>query len=208
MKKLLSPVILCFTFCLINAQGISCKNGIYILGVDTYYRLEETTASLLKEVANPVVKSKNLAALKTAVDSSTKKQPVQTKVEVTQKMMQNSSIFIIDGASSPRQYTSLQAAKLVFDFNCKATEIEMYKLETGTSTRSFSIPLHSNGNKAENIPVQISNYTESSPRLAGSYRHIMPVQGYLQPGEYVIIDKSTLSADGSRLGCLAFSVKQ
>jgi hypothetical protein len=82
-----------------------------------------------------------------------------------------------------------------------AIVIELYKLEVGTSCRSFSIPAGSCN--SVNIPIQITSDGARVP----VYSVAIP-SGYLQPGEYAFIDKSSLNTDGSALVCFAFTVKQ
>ena len=133
----------------------------------------------------------------------------------------SATIYDIIGATAipTRQYTSLQASFLFLFFNRNSGVqnpvglIELYKLEKGVNTRSFCIP--SGGCASINIPIQIT--TNGQPVIAGAgvstaitsgYAVVLSNGGYLQPGEYAFIDKSSLIRDGSSLICFTFSVKQ
>ncbi|MGG9960413.1 hypothetical protein [Ferruginibacter sp. SUN106] len=139
-----------------------------------------------------------------------------------------STIYDIPGNTSVNQYTSLQAnfQFLFFDPSQRirtpsnpAGVIELYKLEKGSNTRTFCIP---SGNcSSVNIPIQITE--NGQPVVAGAgingatagagvgkppiYMVVIPNGGYLQPGEYAFIDKSSLKPDGSALVCFTFTVR-
>jgi hypothetical protein len=139
----------------------------------------------------------------------------------------SATIYDIAGATAipSRQYTSLQAAFKFLFYNgttrmasSPAGIIELYKLEKSTSSRSFCIP--SGGCASVNIPIQITVNGQPVMPDAGIidaragagksplYMVVLPNGGYLQPGEYAFIDKSSLSRDGSALKCFAFTVRQ
>lgn len=138
-----------------------------------------------------------------------------------------STIYDIQGNTSINQYTSLQAnfQFLFLDPSQRipsnpAGVIELYKLEKGNNTRTFCIP--SGSCSSVNIPIQIT--VNGQPVVAGAringatagtgvgkpaiYMVVIPNGGYLQPGEYAFIDKSSLKPDGSALVCFTFTVKQ
>lgn len=89
--------------------------------------------------------------------------------------------------------------------------IELYKLEKGIYTHTFCIP--PGGCTSVNIPIQITGDgyipaagTGTAAGKTGGYMVVIP-SGYLQPGEYAFIDKSSLKADGSALAYFGFNVK-
>lgn len=134
------------------------------------------------------------------------------------------TIYDIPGSTSLHQYSSLQANfKFLYDqrflsaqqyngFNVTQS-IELYKMEKGTDVRSFCIP---SGNcNSVNIPIQISgNGLRGGASNTGGVSSTWGIftvaisTGYLLPGEYAFIDKSSLKPDGSALACFTFTVKQ
>lgn len=141
--------------------------------------------------------------------------------------MTSATIYDIPGTTAipSRQYTSLQAGFKFTYFGRRgiaqspAGVIELYKLEKGINTRSFCIPW--DGCSASNIPIQITANGQpvaadsGTGRVAGTasgksplYLVVLTNGGYLQPGEYAFIDKSSLTHDGSAMVCFAFTVRQ
>jgi hypothetical protein len=139
----------------------------------------------------------------------------------------SATIYDIPGTTSipSRQYTSLQAGfKFTYYDRNRTTQspagiIELYKLEKGTNIRSFCIP--SGGCASVNIPIQITANGQPVVADAGGnagagggtgksplYLVVLPNGGYLQPGEYAFIDKSSLYLNGSALVCFTFTVRQ
>ena len=91
-------------------------------------------------------------------------------------------------------------------------EIELDKLQKGINTRTFCIP--TGVCTSVNIPIQITgdgyipaSGTGAAAGKTSGYMVIIPY-GYLQPGEYAFIDKSSLKPNGPALICFAFNVKQ
>ena len=137
----------------------------------------------------------------------------------------SATIYDIPGSTAVYQYTSLQAS-FKFRYYLHGTTaqpqnisdisqvIELYKLEKGANTRSFCIPAGSC--TSVNIPIQITgrgllNGNSNGAGAESGYNSCFTVlipSGYLQPGEYAFIDKSSLSADFTALQCFAFTVKQ
>jgi hypothetical protein len=77
--------------------------------------------------------------------------------------------------------------------------------------RTFTIPAGSNGNHSVNIPIQIITPpgTVNNGRVnwgPGNFK-IKFINGYLQSGEYILIDKNSISPDGTQMKGYAFSIK-
>lgn len=210
MKKLtLITVTLLLAVNTFAQQGISCK-AVFMYSTNALTALENATASLQLNAERPVIDTKKIIKDSTGVIVTTeKKQPIKPQDFQAPKMIQSGTVYVVPGITSAKQFTSLQV-NIVLPNDCRATELELYKVDISSGVRSFAIPAGTNGNTAINIPVTIepSAALTLGGKPTGSYRKIKPLVGYLQPGEYILIDKSTLSQDGSKIGCVAFSVKQ
>jgi hypothetical protein len=154
--------------------------------------------------------------LKSAKTVVTKLNPLTTPEPI---LTTSGTIYDIPVATSLNQFTSLQANfKFLYNVhglfqtqvsNFNAVQyIELYKLEKGTDKRSFCIPAGSCS--SINIPIQITGnglYGLTNEPAHGVFTVTIP-SGYLQPGEYAFIDKSSLTADSKSLVCFPFTVKQ
>ena len=157
---------------------------------------------------------------KTVKETLSKNSTIPTDLKITYTT--NYTIYDMPGNTAVLQLTSLQASfKFMFIntnnikesiSNNSAGLIELYKLEKNSSIRTFCIP---SGNCTSlNIPIQITlngqpvvpNAVNAS--AAGAVYFVIIPSGYLQPGEYAFIDKSTLTTDGTSIQCFAFTVKQ
>ena len=189
--------------------------------------ISSTTASLRKEIVRDKIDNKNI------LPEASKDKPIPTdmqkngtpKIIVAPVLTTIGTIYDIPGNTATNQYSSLQANFKFFFYNgntrssgSPAGLVELYKLEKGPNTRSFCIP--SGGCASVNIPIQITANgqavvpeatTGGGGRASGKsplYLVILPNGGYLQPGEYAFIDKSSLKQDGTALLCFTFTVKQ
>ena len=119
--------------------------------------------------------------------------------------------YAIPGATSTAQFTSV-AANIGFSTCMRMPVFELYKTEVKGGLRTFTTPAGSGGNLAVNIPIQvitspaIRNPNGSTDWGRGSFK-IVFTNGYLQPGEYVLIDKNTLTSDGLHMKGVAFTIK-
>ena len=183
--------------------------------------IQQTTATLHKEVVKDVPIPVDGKPFEFNDKSGTpEKKAVSKPKEIAPPVVKTSAtVYDIAGNAASDQYTSLQA-NFIFTFSninrsvisSLSEIIELYKLEKGTSTRSFCIPAGSC--TAVNIAIQISNNASEDIRIPvnrGSYgnpilHHITIPSGYLSPGEYAFIDKSSLKTDGTALVCFAFRV--
>ncbi len=121
------------------------------------------------------------------------------------------SFYAIPGATSTAQFTSV-AANIGFSTCIRMPSFELYKTEVKNGMRTFTIPVGTGGNLAINIPIQvitppaIRNPNGSTDWGRGSFK-IVFTNGYLQPGEYVLIDKNSLTSDGLHIQGVAFTIK-
>lgn len=198
--------------------------------------LGSTKEATLKKTSKEIVASETAVkeTSETAVAINDKETVAATEVKQVRVLnvpatttVTSTTIYDISGitATPSRQYTSLQAGFKFTYFDRRgivqspAGVIELYKLEKGITTRSFCIPW--GGCASSNIPIQITANGQpivadaGTGRVAGTgsgksplYLVVLPNGGYLQPGEYAFIDKSTLTRDGSALVCFTFTVRQ
>ncbi|MEP6673882.1 MAG: hypothetical protein ABJA78_01960 [Ferruginibacter sp.] len=220
-----------------NAQmsglGIAATNSIsYSSSGEVRFsnKIEQSTAASRK-LFNEVKKQQITKEITKDILDSTivKKVPVGSKaiIEASAPVVTTSgTIYDIPGITALHQYTSLQASfKFTYDLHGLSQQqqnisditqvIELYKLEKGTNTRSFCIP--SGSCSSINIAIQITGngllngITGSGGAAVGKsvsgFTVVFP-SGYLAPGEYAFIDKSSLTTDGTSLRCFAFTVKQ
>lgn len=133
--------------------------------------------------------------------------------ETTAKTNSSNSFYAITGTTSTAQFTSL-AANIGFSTCSKMPSFELYKTEVKNGMRTFTIPAGINGSNAVNIPIQVI----TPPALQNPNRNgaivwgqgnfkIKFTNGYLSAGEYVLIDKDSLTPDGTQLKGVAFTIK-
>src|SRR5205085_1384051 len=130
----------------------------------------------------------------------------------TAKTISSNSFYAITGATSTAQLTSL-AANIGFSTCSKMPSFELYKTEVKNGIRTFTIPAGISGSQSLNIPIQVI----TPPALQRSNRNgivwgqgsfkIKFTNGYLSAGEYVLIDKDSLTPDGTQLKGVAFTIK-
>jgi hypothetical protein len=118
------------------------------------------------------------------------------------------SIFVLNGASANASTTTLNA-KFGFSGEPKDTmDIELYKVEIKDGSRIFSVtPLKTSAIK---IPIY---FLEKMPQGGFGGRNDtrtnvnqIKLYDYLGSGEYVFIDKASVSADGTQINCYAFKI--
>ncbi|MDP4264183.1 MAG: hypothetical protein Q8941_16765 [Bacteroidota bacterium] len=135
------------------------------------------------------------------------KQVKTVKVTTEKNPGSASSYYAVQGAASPVQFTSLEA-NIGFNYCTKTPVLELYKTQVQNGMRTFTIPAGSNGNTAVNIPIQVLYPPGWSPERKGqSFIKIKFTNGYLSAGEYVLIDKTSLTTDGTQMKGIAFSIK-
>jgi hypothetical protein len=193
----------------------------------------KSMATLRKEIVKDKEVAKDKIEIKKELLEVEKEIPVKKEIKknivpkvTAPVVVTNTTVYDIQGNTAAAQYTSLQANfKFLFadaetgSLNSPAGVIELYKLEKGINTRSFCIP--SGGCASVNIPIQIMEDGKIVVADAGTFRSagansgksplylvVLPNGGYLQPGEYAFIDKSSLNRDASALYCFSFTVKQ
>ncbi len=229
--NLVARIFLILLMGLTNLSAKAQRSGLNIVTSSvpnaTLYDLRAGIDKSIATLRKEVVKDKTEKAVPLpAIQKETPIKEISKKPTlpiVVTPVLTSTTIYDIPGSAAALQYTSLQASfKFLYtditsySANTPAGVVELYKLEKGTSSRSFSIP--SGSCSAVNIPIQImadgqlvTPSTESIPAggAAGKspvYMVVIP-SGYLQPGEYAFIDKSSLKADGSALICFCFGVR-
>jgi hypothetical protein len=209
MKKIIVSIITIVFFSITSNAQTGARKSFSLLNQrntpqtglqSTIASIQKTSTVIIPEVQlgtavpQPVVKSKSLT------------EPPALKREVTTDY----SIFILAGASSSIATTSLQA-KFGFDGNASdSVNIELYKPEVKDGNRIFSvIPGKTSAVKiAINFLEKLSDYgggTKADP-LGRTGVNQVKLSGYLTQGEYVFIDKASISADGTQINCYAFKI--
>jgi hypothetical protein len=168
--------------------------------------LQSTTATV-QATSNIVIPEVQLGTPSAAPVAKPKTLTAQPKLK--REETKDYSIFMLAGASSTVSTTSIQA-KFGFDGNASdSTNIELYKLEVKDGNRIFSvIP---GKTLAVKIPI---NFLEKQPPTGGtkddpygrSEVNQVKIPNYLTQGEYVFIDKASISHDGTQMNCYAFKV--
>ena len=227
-------LLLLLTITMLQTHGQ--RSGLRIaalneIGAGGQFKGNSLSTAALRKLVNED-KKQQIATTKDPIGSTKKEAPGYAKAANDAPQSQSrqaipgpvvttsGTIYDMPGSTSIYQYTSLQASFIfLYELNGLSPQqqnisdisqvIELYKLEKGASTRSFCIP--SGGCTSVNIPIQITGQGLHHPGEAwGKNLHFTIVipSGYLQPGEYAFIDKSSLSADFTALNCFAFTVKQ
>jgi hypothetical protein len=209
MKKITLSIIAIAVFSVISNAQTGARKSFSLLNQKNTPQngLQSVTATISKTVTaiipevqigtpveQPIAKPKSLT------------EPSKLKREVTNDY----SIFVLAGASSTIATTSIQA-KFGFDGNASdSTNIELYQVEVKDGNRIFSvipgktlavkIPIHF----LEMIPYQ-GGGTKGDP-LGRTGVNQVKISNYLTAGEYVFIDKASISADGTQINCYAFKI--
>ncbi len=138
--------------------------------------------------------------------------PVKNPADRQGKSESGQSYYVAPGATSTKQFVSADANigfKMCYVLH---PNLELYKADVRSGMRTFTIPTGTGGNLAVNIPIQIltpPGTTTPSNGVAwgkGAFK-VKFINGYLQSGEYILIDKNTISSDGSQITGYAFTIK-
>ncbi len=138
--------------------------------------------------------------------------PVKSSAERPAKSEITQSYYAAPGATSTKQFVSADANigfKMCYVLH---PNLELYKADIKNGMRTFTIPVGTGGNMAVNIPIQVSTppgTTTPSNGVAwgkGAFKIIFS-GGYLQHGEYILIDKNSISPDGTQMKGYAFTIK-
>lgn len=135
-------------------------------------------------------------------------QPKATKETVK---ISTETYYYASGAASTKSFQSVDANIGFIKCYVLQPNLELYKAEVKNGMRTFTIPAGSNGNHSVNIPIQIITPpgTVNNGRVnwgPGNFK-IKFINGYLQSGEYILIDKNSISPDGTQMKGYAFSIK-
>jgi hypothetical protein len=210
MKKITVTTIAFAFFCFTATAQTGTRKSFSLLNQRNTPQsaLESATAAISKTVTTIIPELKQLGAPVEQPIAKPKSltEPSGLKREVTKDY----SIFVLTGTTSSVATTSLQA-KFGFDGNAgDSTNIELYKVEVKNGNRIFSvipaktlaikIPIHF----LEMIPYE-GGGTKADP-LGRSGVNQVKLYTYLTQGEYVFIDKASISADGTQINCYAFKI--
>lgn len=188
MRFIIIPAMLLLSTGKISAQHVSC---------DVAYRFDAAYSTNLDQL--------EAVSIKLNQPKPTKETPEVIKTE--------SSYYYVTGASSPKQFLTVEA-NIGFKKCYTQPNLELYKAEVKNSIRTFTIPAGSNGNHSVNIPIQVitppgtpdPNRNGQMNWGPGNFK-VKFVNGYLAPGEYILIDKNSLTPDGTQMKGYAFSIK-
>ena len=168
--------------------------------------LQSTTAAIQKTTTTIVPDIQLGAPVEASiVKPKSLSEPSKLKREVSTDY----NIFVLSGASSTVATTSIQA-KFGFDGNASdSVNIELYKLEVRDGNRIFSVV--PGKTLAVKMPI---NFLEKQPPTGGNKDDTygrtsvnqVKISNYLTQGEYVFIDKASISADGTQINCYAFKI--
>jgi hypothetical protein len=208
MKKIIVSLIAILFVCICSNAQTGARKSFSLLNKRNSPQsgLQSATAAIQKTstaiipdvqlgtpVAEPVVKTKSLT------------EPSKLKREVTTDY----NIFVLEGASSTVATTSIQA-KFGFDGNASdSVNIELYKVEVKDGNRIFSVV------PGKTLAVKIAiNFLEKQPPTGStnddpygrSGVNQVKIPNYLTQGEYVFIDKASISRDGTQINCYAFKI--
>jgi hypothetical protein len=210
MKKISISIIVVLIISITSNAQTGARKSFSLLNQKSNPQsgLQSVTATIQKTstVVIPEVVQLGTPVPQPAAKPKSLTEPSKLKREVTNDY----NIFILTGASSTIATTSLQA-KFGFDGNASdSANIELYKLEVKDGNRIFSvIPGKTLAEKIsihflEMIPYE-GGGTKGDP-LGRTGVNQVKLSGYLTQGEYVFIDKASISADGTQINCYAFKI--
>ncbi len=187
MKYILTLSLSLMTVFLLQAQKRSCDIG---------YRFDAAYTNTIDQLEDVTI---------TFNQGKTTKETTVLKGEA--------SYYYAPGAASTKQFLTVEA-NIGFKVCYVQPNMELYKADVKNGMRTFTIPAGTNGNHSVNIPIQVI----TPPGIADPNRNggmvwgkgffkIKFTNGYLAPGEYILIDKNSLSADGTQMKGYAFSIK-
>lgn len=119
--------------------------------------------------------------------------------------------YYTSGAASSKQFQPVEA-NIGFKY-CYVLKpnLELYKVEVRNGQRIFTVPGGSNGSTSANIPIQVTtppgNMSNGHIYWGPGNFKIKFVNGYLKPGEYILIDKNSITPDGTQMKGYAFTIK-
>ncbi|MBS1947042.1 MAG: hypothetical protein JST47_04670 [Bacteroidetes bacterium] len=119
--------------------------------------------------------------------------------------------YYTSGATSGKSFQPVDANIGFTKCYVLQPNLELYKADVKNGMRTFTIPAGWNGNRCVDIPIQIITPpgTANNERInwgPGNFK-IKFLNGYLQSGEYILIDKNSISPDGSQMKGYAFTIK-
>lgn len=188
MKFIIIPAFLLLSIGKISAQKNSC---------DLAYRFDAAY-------------TRDLDQLESVSIMLNQSKPLKENPQVIKNV---GSFYYVNGAASPKQFLSVEA-NVGFKKCYIQPNLELYKAEIKNGMRTFTIPAGSNGNHSINIPIQVitpaslPNPNKNGAVLwgPGNFK-VKFVNGYLAQGEYILIDKNSLSPDGTQMKGYAFSIR-
>jgi hypothetical protein len=123
----------------------------------------------------------------------------------------SSSYYYVSGTTSSKQFHPVDA-NIGFRLCYMQPSLELYKAEVSNGNRTFTIPAGTNGYHSVNIPIQVQTPPMSPSGTRGvsnwgpGYFKVKFTNGYLSPGEYILIDKESILPDGSQMKGYAFTI--
>jgi len=139
-------------------------------------------------------------------------QPKPSKTtELNQKNNLAGPYYYASGAASTKKFQAVDANIGFTRCYVLQPNLELYKADVKNGMRTFTIPAGSNGSQSLNIPIQVitppGSVSNSQVHWGPGNFKVKFISGYLQSGEYVLIDKNSISPDGTQMKGYAFSVQ-
>jgi hypothetical protein len=118
--------------------------------------------------------------------------------------------YYISGATSSKSFQTVDANIGFLKCFLLQPNLELYKAEVINGMRTFTIPSGSNGSHSVNIPIQVltppGTVTNGQVNWGAGNFKVKFLSGYLQSGQYILIDKNTISPNGTQIKGYAFSI--
>jgi hypothetical protein len=201
MKKIIITILICFTSIVtIQAQVAGWKKFSVL---STRNTLQSAINNALANVLMIIAKAPSETTTAKPAEEDTKtetnakaKRAAKPNVIITK----DPNVFVVDGSTSTARLNTIAAR---FGFSGSAadtTNIQLYKAEVKDGKRLFSvIP---GKTLCEKIPIQ---FTLSLPGSEGGIIGIV-LQSNLLSGEYLFIDKASVSTNAEQIKCYAFTI--
>ncbi|HVM88853.1 MAG TPA: hypothetical protein VMT76_11760 [Puia sp.] len=165
---------------------------------DAAYRFDAGYTRTLDQLENVNITLQTSKPAKNPSDRSGKSEIIQ-------------SYYAAPGAASAKQFLSADANIGFTRCYVLQPNLELYKAEVKNGMRTFTIPAGSNGSHSVNIPIQVitppgmvsNGVVNWGP---GNFK-VKFSGGYLQSGEYILIDKNSMSSNGTQMKGYAFSIQ-
>jgi hypothetical protein len=187
MKHLLIPALLFIHCATLSAQKQSC---------DIAYRFDASYSKTFDQLDNV---------------SIFLNQPKPTAETTRTKESITGPYYYTSGATSTKAFQPVDANIGFTRCYVLQPNLELYKAEVKNGMRTFTIPAGSNGSHSVNIPIQAMTPPGS---ISNGQIHWGPgnfkikfTNGYLQSGEYILIDKNSISSNGTQMRGYAFTIK-